>query len=62
MEKLKNNLHVLFGTEVWSYTTKVAIIHDDHIEELGHWSKTTTGHVNYVGKLYGKEVKRYETN
>ena len=60
MEKLKNNLHVMFGTDVYSYTTLVAKIHDDHIEELGYWSKTTRTHINYVGKYYMKELRYYE--
>ena len=57
MEKIKNNLHIMFGTDVYSYTTKVAVIHDDYIEQLGYWSKTTQGHINYVGRLYSKEIK-----
>lgn len=48
------------GTEVWSYTTKVGVIHDDHIQELGYWSATTRRHINYVGKYYNKEIKYYE--
>jgi hypothetical protein len=57
---LKNNLQIINGTEVWSYTTKVGIIHKHHIEELGYWSATTRRHINYVGKYYNKEVKYYE--
>ncbi len=60
MRKLKNNLHILNGTEVWSYETKVGIIHDNHIEELGYWSVTTRRHINYVGQFYNKEIKYYE--
>ena len=70
MEKLKPNLHILFENEVWSYTTKVAIIHNSYIEELYWWehteydkpSQTTMRHLNYVSKLYNKKVKRYEAN
>ena len=60
MEKLKNNLHIMFGTDVYSYTTKVAIIHDNYIEELGYWSVTTRRHINYVGQFYNKEIRYYE--
>jgi len=60
MEKLKNNLHVMFGTDIYSYTTLVAIIHEDHIEELGYWSKTTRTHINYAGQFYNLEVKYYK--
>jgi len=60
MEKLKNNLHIMFGTDVYSYTTKVAIIHDEYIEELGYWSKTTRTHINYVGRLLNKTIRYYD--
>tara|TARA_R110001599_G_scaffold347011_1_gene572897 strand:+ start:28533 stop:28727 length:195 start_codon:yes stop_codon:yes gene_type:complete len=59
-EKYKQNLLIKDGNEVWSYTTKVAIIHDDHIQVKGYWSRTTTKHINYVAKEYNLEQRHYD--
>jgi len=55
-KRYKQNLSVRNGNEVWSYTTKVGIIKDDCIEELGYWSMTTRKHLNYVAKEYCKPL------
>ncbi len=46
-EKYKQNL-LIQGNKVWSYTTHVATISNDKLYQLGHWSKATQRHINYV--------------
>tara|TARA_R100001244_G_scaffold132321_1_gene108182 strand:+ start:756 stop:944 length:189 start_codon:yes stop_codon:yes gene_type:complete len=55
LDRYEANLKVL-GNIVYSYDTKVAIIHDKHIEVLGYWSRTTSKHINYVGQYFDKPV------
>jgi hypothetical protein len=47
LPKYKENL-TIHGNEVWSYSTKVAIIDGNDLLQLGYWSKTTQKHINYV--------------
>jgi hypothetical protein len=35
---------------VWSYTTHVATIKGNKLEQFGYWSQTTQKHINYVAK------------
>jgi len=60
LDKYKQNLSIKNGNEVWSYTTHVATLHDDHIQVKGHWSMTTTEHINYVSNEYNLEQRHYE--
>jgi hypothetical protein len=63
--KYKQNLRI-DGSKVWSYSTHVATI--DHAAGTltihGHWSSTTSKHVNHVAaelgltKVYGNEPSR----
>jgi len=48
------------GNRVISYTTKVARIEGQYLIELGHWSQTTTKHVNYAAKELGLTVVRHD--
>ena len=59
LEKYKQNLTIKNNNEVWSYTTHVATIHHDHLQVKGHWSMTTTKHINYVAKECNLEQKHY---
>jgi hypothetical protein len=47
LPKYKENL-TIHENEVWSYSTKVAIIDGNDLLQLGYWSKTTQKHINYV--------------
>ena len=47
LPKYKQNLKIL-GNDVWSYSTKVAKIDGNDLNQLGYWSKTTQKHINYV--------------
>ena len=59
LSKYTKNLSIKNFNEVWSYTTKVAIINSDHIQELGYWSMTTRKHINYVGMEYNLPVTNF---
>ena len=48
-EKYKDNLCVV-EDKVFSYETNVARIEGDKLIVLGHWSQTTTKHINYVAR------------
>jgi len=45
------------SNHVWSYDTKVAEIHPDHILQLGYWSATTQKHINFASSQLGLPVK-----
>ena len=47
---------------VYSYKTKVAEIDNKNFTlwRLGYWSKTTSKHINYVGKELGLRVETPE--
>jgi len=49
MEKYKQNLRIQ-GNQVWSYSTHVATIENNNLNQLGWWSATTQKHINYVAK------------
>jgi len=49
LEKYKQNLAIQ-GNKVWSYTTHVATIKGNTLNQLGWWSVTTQKHINYVAK------------
>ena len=52
LPKYKQNLR-LNGNDVWSYSTIVAKIDGDKLQQLGWWSVTTQKHVNYVADYLG---------
>ena len=52
LNRYKENLTIINGTDVYSYTTKVAEIKGDKLHVLGWWSRTTSKHVNYVADYY----------
>ena len=47
LPKYKQNLRIQ-GQNVWSYSTIVARIDGNDLNQLGWWSKTTQKHINYV--------------
>ena len=48
-DKYKQNLR-REGNKIISYTTHVATIKGNDLEQLGWWSVTTQKHINYVAK------------
>jgi|TARA_B100000902_G_C26669777_1_gene602479 hypothetical protein len=52
LNRYKENLTIINGTDVYSYTTKVAEIKGDELHVLGWWSQTTSKHVNYVAQQF----------
>ena len=48
----KENLRIINGTDVYSYSTRVAEIVDDAIHVFGWWSPTTSKHISYVAQYY----------
>jgi len=52
--KYKQNLRVL-DNKVYSYNTHVATIDGRRLLVHGHWSVTTSKHVNHVAATYGLE-------
>lgn len=59
LDRYESNLRV-HGKKIYSYDTHIGTIHDNHIEELGYWSKSSRTHINYVGEYYGLKVLKYE--
>jgi hypothetical protein len=51
--KLKDNLHISHKGEVWSYDTRVAIIKNGVVRELGKFTRTTSKHVSFVSTATG---------
>jgi hypothetical protein len=51
--KLKDNLHISHKGEVWSYDTRVAIIKNGVVQELGKFTRTTSKHVSFVSTSTG---------
>lgn len=47
--KYKQNL-TRVNDDIYSYSTKVAIIEKNNLLQLGYWSVTTQKHINYVAK------------
>ena len=56
LPKYKENLRIINGTDVYSYSTRVAKIVDDAIHVFGWWSPTTSKHINYVARHYNLKV------
>jgi hypothetical protein len=50
--KYKENLRVINGTDVYSYSTRVAQIKGNELHIYGWWSPTTSKHINYVADYY----------
>ena len=57
LEKYKQNLTIINGTEVWSYSTNVAEIKGDELHVFGWWSQTTSKHINYVAREFNLEIQ-----
>tara|TARA_R110002050_G_scaffold94607_1_gene196804 strand:- start:9164 stop:9346 length:183 start_codon:yes stop_codon:yes gene_type:complete len=55
LEKYKQNLAIQ-GNKVWSYTTHVATIKGNTLNQLGWWSVTTQKHINYVAKEFNLQL------
>ncbi len=59
-DRYKENLRQV-GDDIYSYSTKVATIHQDKLIQHGWWSVTTQKHINYVANELGLEIdKNYE--
>ena len=59
-DKYKVNLKQV-GDDIYSYSTKVATIHQDKLIQHGWWSVITQKHINYVANELGLEIdKSYE--
>ena len=56
LDKYKQNLSIINGVNVYSYTTNVADIKGDELHVFGYFSKTTTKHINYVAKEFGLKI------
>ena len=52
LSKYRENLRVVNGTDVYSYSTRVAQIKDNELHIYGWWSPTTSKHINYVARYY----------
>ena len=52
LNKYKQNLTIINGTEVRSYSTNVAEIKGDELHVFGYWSPTTSRHIDYVAKEF----------
>ena len=52
LPKYKENLRIINGKDVYSYSTLVAEIKDDELHVFGWWSPTTSKHINYVADYY----------
>ena len=52
LPRYKENLRVVNGKDVYSYSTLVAEIKDDELHVFGWWSLTTSKHINYVADYY----------
>jgi hypothetical protein len=59
-DKYKVNLRQV-GDDIYSYSTKVATIHQNQLIQHGWWSVTTQKHINYAANELGLElIKDYE--
>ena len=52
LPKYKENLRIINGKDVYSYSTRVAQIKGNELHVYGWWSSTTSKHVNYVADYY----------
>ena len=55
LDKYKQNLKII-GDDVYSYSTRVAIIAGAKLLQLGYWSRTTQKHINYVADQYDLDI------
>ena len=46
LPRYKENLRIINGTDIYSYSTRVAQIKDDELHVFGWWSPTTSKHIN----------------
>ena len=60
-EKYKQNLKKE-KCYIVPYDTKVAIIKEDKLYQLGWWSKTTQKHINYAAKELNLSLIKNEEN
>ena len=56
LDKYKQNLTIVNGVNVYSYTTNVADIKGEELHVFGYWSKTTSKHINYVARELGLTI------
>ena len=56
LDKYKQNLTIVNGVNVYSYTTNVADIKGNELHVFGYFSQTTTKHINYVAKEFGLTI------
>jgi len=56
-DKYKQNLRQV-GDDIYSYSTKVATIHQDKLIQHGWWSVTTQKHINYAANELGLEIQK----
>ena len=52
LPRYKENLRIIDGTDVFSYSTRVAKIIDDELHVFGWWNSATSKHINYVAEYY----------
>ena len=57
LPKYKENLRIINGTDVYSYSTRVAQIKDDKLWVYGWWSPPTSKHINYVANYYNLKIQ-----
>ena len=57
LPKYKENLRIINGTDVYSYSTRVAQIKGDKLWVYGWWSPTTSKHINYVARHYNLKIQ-----
>ena len=55
--RYKENLRQV-GDDIYSYSTKVATIHQDKLIQHGWWSVTTQKHINYAANELGLTIKK----
>jgi|TARA_R100001082_G_scaffold29056_2_gene14616 hypothetical protein len=61
LPKYKENLRIINGKDVYSYSTRVAQIKDNELHVYGWWSPTTSKHINYVADYYNlNRVNKYD--
>ena len=61
LPRYKENLRIINGEDVYSYSTRVAKIVDDAIHVFGWWSRTTSKHINYVADYYNlTKIDKYD--
>ena len=56
LPRYKENLRIINGTDVYSYSTRVAQIKGQELHIFGWWSPTTSKHVNYVARHYNLKI------